>query len=81
MFLILKFCKYAVIFGLFISNTFASEVERVRNIANSKSFIEVNKTATELAQNFLLDADGKIIAKNLRGIALHKELDKLVKSL
>ena len=57
MFLILKFCKYAVIFGLFISNTFASEVERVRNIANSKSFIEVNKTATELAQNFLLDAD------------------------
>ena len=31
--------------------------------------------------NFLLDADGKIIAKNLRGIALHKELDKLVKSL
>ena len=31
--------------------------------------------------NFLLNADGKIIAKNLRGIALHKELDKLVKSL
>ena len=57
MFLILKFCKYAVIFGLFISNTFASEVERIRNIANSKSFVEVNKTATELAQNFLLDAD------------------------
>ena len=51
MFLILKFCKYAVIFGLFISNTFASEVERVRNIANSKSFVEANKTATELAQN------------------------------
>ena len=31
--------------------------------------------------NFLLNADGEIIAKNLRGIALHKELDKLVKSL
>ena len=35
----------------------------------------------EFPQIFLLDADGKIIAKNLRGIALHKELDKLVKSL
>ena len=57
MFLILKFCKFAVIFCLFISNTFASDVERIRNIANSKSFIEENKTATELAQNFLLDAD------------------------
>ena len=57
MFLILKFCKFAVIFCLFISNTFASEVERIRNIANSKSFVEENKTATELAQNFLLDAD------------------------
>ena len=31
--------------------------------------------------NFLLDANGKIIAKNLRGMTLHKELDKLVKSL
>ena len=35
----------------------ASEVERVRNIANSKPFIEENKTATDLAQDFLLDAD------------------------
>ena len=25
--------------------------------------------------------DGKIIAKNLRGLALHREMDKLVKSL
>ena len=31
--------------------------------------------------NFLIDAEGKIISKNLRGIALHQELDKLVKSL
>jgi thiol-disulfide isomerase/thioredoxin len=31
--------------------------------------------------NFLIDADGKIISKNLRGIALHQQLDKLVKSL
>ena len=31
--------------------------------------------------NFLLDAEGKIIAKNLRGMALHQQLDKLVKSL
>ena len=35
----------------------ASEVERVRNIANSKPFIEENKTATDLAQDFLLDAE------------------------
>lgn len=31
--------------------------------------------------NFLLDKDGVIIAKNLRGQNLHLELDKLVKSL
>ena len=31
--------------------------------------------------NFLLDSDGKIIAKNLKGLRLHQELDKLVKSL
>ena len=31
--------------------------------------------------NFLLDADGKIISKNLRGLALHQQLDKLIKSL
>ena len=38
-------------------------------------------TVRGIPTNFLLDADGKIIAKNLRGIALHRELDKLVKSL
>ena len=31
--------------------------------------------------NFLIDADGKIISKNLRGIALHQQIDKLIKSL
>mgnify|MGYP006247157717 CR=1 FL=1 len=31
--------------------------------------------------NILLDSEGKIIAKNLRGIALHQQLDKLIKSL
>lgn len=31
--------------------------------------------------NFLIDADGRIIAKNLRGIQLHQQIDKLVKSL
>ena len=35
----------------------ANEVERVRGIANSKPFFEENKTATDLAQDFLLDAD------------------------
>jgi hypothetical protein len=35
----------------------ANEVERVRDIANSKPFFEENKTATDLAQDFLLDAD------------------------
>ena len=42
MLLILKFCQLAIIFGLFISNAVANEVERVRNIANSKSFIAEN---------------------------------------
>lgn len=31
--------------------------------------------------NFLIDSEGKIIAKNLRGIALHQQLDNLIKSL
>ena len=31
--------------------------------------------------NFLLAAGGKIISKNLRGLALHQQLDKLVKAL
>ncbi len=34
-----------------------------------------------IPSNFLLDKDGNIIAKNLRGTALHRELDKLIKSL
>ena len=42
---------------LFFSNANANEVERVRDIAMSKPFIEENKTASDLAQNFLLDAD------------------------
>ena len=42
---------------LFLSNANANEVERVRDIAKSKPFIEENKTASDLAQNFLLDAD------------------------
>tara|TARA_B100000780_G_C21053125_1_gene422993 strand:+ start:191 stop:724 length:534 start_codon:yes stop_codon:yes gene_type:complete len=31
--------------------------------------------------NFLIDSNGIIISKNLRGIALHQQIDKLVKSL
>jgi hypothetical protein len=31
--------------------------------------------------SFLIDPNGIIIAKNLRGMALHQELDKHVKSL
>lgn len=34
-----------------------------------------------IPSNFLLDKDGNIIAKNLRGADLHRELDKLIKSL
>lgn len=34
-----------------------------------------------IPSNFLLDKDGNIIAKNLRGSDLHRELDKLIKSL
>ena len=42
---------------LYFSSANANEVERVRGVANSKPFIEENKTATDLAQDFLLDAD------------------------
>jgi thiol-disulfide isomerase/thioredoxin len=31
--------------------------------------------------NFLIDAGGTIIQRNLKGIALHQQLDKLIKSL
>jgi hypothetical protein len=40
----------------FFFNANANEVERVRNMANSKPFIQENKTASELAQDFILDA-------------------------
>ena len=40
----------------FFFNANANEVEKVRNMANSKPFIQENKTASELAQDFLLDA-------------------------
>ncbi len=35
----------------------------------------------QIPYNYLIDADGKIIAKNLRADALHVALDKLIKSL
>lgn len=34
-----------------------------------------------IPQSFLIDPEGKIIAKNLRGMKLHLELDKYVKKL
>jgi hypothetical protein len=34
-----------------------------------------------IPMSFLIDPNGVIIAKNLRGMALHQELDKHVKSL
>ncbi|MCB9169682.1 MAG: TlpA family protein disulfide reductase [Flavobacteriales bacterium] len=36
---------------------------------------------TGIPMNFLVDPDGVIVAKNLRGLALHQELDKRIKSL
>ena len=47
---------YFVLLSTLFFNANANEVERVRNMANSKPFIEENKTASELAQDFLLDA-------------------------
>ena len=40
----------------FFLNANANEVERVRNLANSEPFVLENKTASELAQDFILDA-------------------------
>ena len=39
-----------------VSSSFGSEVENARNISNSKPFVIENKTASQLANNFLLDA-------------------------
>jgi hypothetical protein len=36
---------------------------------------------SSIPMSFLIDPNGVIIAKNLRGMALHQELDKYVKSL
>ena len=46
-----------ILFFFISSIANASEVERVRNVANANPFVEENKTATDLAQDFLLDAD------------------------
>ena len=49
--------RYVVLLSLFfVLNANANEVERVRNLANSKPFVLENKTASELAQDFILDA-------------------------
>ena len=84
MFLILKFCQLTVIFSLFISNTFASDVERIRNIANSKSFIEENKTATELAQNVIdICEENKNTFKFLYedDLTLFKKIEKIAQEI
>ena len=47
---------FLCLFLINFSNVSANEVERTRNLANSKPFIEENKTASDLAQDFLLDA-------------------------
>ena len=47
-------------------------------------FIKLLTTPFEKTEAYklgIIDADGKIISKNLRGIALHQQIDKLVKSL
>ncbi len=36
---------------------------------------------SSIPMSFLIDPNGVIVAKNLRGLALHQELDKYVKSL
>ena len=47
---------YLFLLSFFFFNANANEVERVRSMANSKPFIQENKTASELAQDFILDA-------------------------
>lgn len=38
-------------------------------------------SVNSIPQSYLIDADGKIIGKNLRGMNLHKAMDELVKGL
>ena len=56
--LFVLFVLFVLIFlPLYFSSANANEVERIRGVANTKPFIEENKTATDLAQDFLLDAN------------------------
>jgi len=54
---------------------------QVTDFGGWKSPASASYGVYSIPSNFLLDKDGNIIAKNLRGTALHRELDKLIKSL
>jgi thiol-disulfide isomerase/thioredoxin len=54
---------------------------QVTDFGGWKSPASVQYGVYSIPSNFLIDKDGIIIAKNLRGTALHMELDKLIKSL
>ena len=54
---------------------------QVSDLQGWKSPSSVKYGVYSIPSNYLLDKDGKIIAKNLRGAALDRELDKLISSL
>ncbi len=54
--LLLFMINYFVVNISLISVSFSSQIEDIRNIANSKPFVIENKTASELANDFLLEA-------------------------
>ena len=55
--------------------------EHVSDLKGWESIGAFTYQVKSIPQNFLIDSDGKIISKNLKGIALHQQIDKLIKVL
>lgn len=55
--------------------------EHVSDLKGWESIGAFTYQVRSIPQNFLIDSDGRIISKNLKGIALHQQIDKLIKIL
>lgn len=55
--------------------------EHVSDLKGWESIGAFTYQVKSIPQNFLIDSDGRIISKNLKGIALHQQIDKLIKVL
>ena len=55
--------------------------EHVSDLKGWESIGAFTYQVKSIPQNFLIGSDGRIISKNLKGIALHQQIDKLIKVL